>query len=276
MIGAIDALSGITGNIELSGGMEYSPQMFDDLALIKNRNSVNFLLHGYFPPPKEHFLLNFSDTGGSTRDFIRESMRYVKALDIPYYSIHAGFRKSFTIGDNEMLLEGKDSRAYSYDDFGKNVEWFSSEFNDTAFVVENMYPNNNNTECAYLMHIDEILSFLSDFPTVYLLLDLGHLKISSRMLGYNYLNAIESLLEEHAGRIAEIHLSENSGVNDDHHVLYSDSSQYAVIRRYADLISDRGINITIEARNYSIEQLSACYGLIDTALKHEDGNIRKI
>lgn len=266
VINAINDLLSISGNIELSGGSAYNRNLLEKLIALKNEESVNFLLHGYFPPPEKHFLLNFADTGERTKDFIRTSMTYVKALDIPYYSIHAGFKKDFVADENELLSEADGARAYALDDMMKNIEWFSNEFNDARIVIENMYPNNMNTDCAYHMHIDDIISFYLNFPEAYLLLDLGHLNISAGMMDFNFLDALDELFTGFSRNILEIHLSDNDGRDDLHRLIFPGSVQHEVIKRYASLINENGINLTLEARDFTVSQLSECYRLIDRAL----------
>jgi sugar phosphate isomerase/epimerase len=266
VIEAVNKLMSITRNIELSGGASYNPGLLENLVGIKKDKSVNFLLHGYFPPPQDHFILNFADTGDKTRNFIRESMSFVTKLDVPYYSIHTGFKKNYVSNEYELLFEAGDSSSYSIDDMKENIEWFHDQYGGMRIAIENMYPNNNNTECAYLMHVDDILSFYNEVPNVFLLLDLGHLKISSKIFGFDYRHAVDRIFDACDGKILEIHLSENGGDVDSHRIITSDSDQYFIIRRYASLIRSRCMNITLEARNYSLDALAVCYNLIDTAL----------
>ena len=47
-------------NIELSGGTEYYNGFEDDLLELKNKYNLNYICHNYFPPPKEHFVLNLA------------------------------------------------------------------------------------------------------------------------------------------------------------------------------------------------------------------------
>lgn len=52
---SVAALSQITKNIELSGGTAYfDGELTFNLKKLQS-DGVNFLVHGYFPPPKEHF-----------------------------------------------------------------------------------------------------------------------------------------------------------------------------------------------------------------------------
>lgn len=258
IIEAVEQLLAITKNIELSGGSLYSENLLEGLLLLKRERRINFLIHSYFPPPKERFILNFADTCEKTRSFIRETMRFVNALDIDYYSIHAGFKKSFAVKD-ELLFESGDKRIFAVEGIADNLKWFKNEFPNKKIALENLYPNNHNTECCFMIHIDEIVLLLEKFPDIYFLLDLGHLKVSSQLLDFDYLNSVELLFEKYGNRILEIHLSENNSTEDDHFILYPDSIQYKVVKDYASMIKENSINITIESRNSTIQELSDCF-----------------
>ena len=65
---------------------------------------------------------------------------------------------------------------------------------------------------------------------------------------------------------SKIHLSENQGKSDKHETVFSDSMQYLLIRDHSDLIRNKSINVTIEARNYSIENIQECFNLMNEAL----------
>lgn len=268
VIDVIDELSEISPNIELSGGSQYDADLLDKLIEIKKRKNINFLIHGYFPPPKEHFVLNFADTSNKTRDFIRETVRYIRVLGIDCYSAHAGFKRDFDVL-NEILINPR-GQYYTLQGVIENIEWFAKEFPDKKLAVENLYPNNHDPNTCLLMHIDEIMELLNKTKDVYLLLDLGHLKISSALLGFGYLNAVGLLFEKHGSRILEIHLSENTGYYDDHFMVSPDSIQYKIVKKYADIIDKNRINVVIESRNSSMEELCECYSIVNDALMIHD------
>jgi adenylylsulfate kinase len=73
-------------------------------------------------------------------------------------------------------------------------------------------------------------------------------------------------LEHYGNRILELHLSENNASYDDHFLVYSDSIQYMIIKEYADIINTNSINVVIESRNSSMEELFKCYFIINEAL----------
>ena len=265
-VAAIQQLLPITRNIELSGGCLYDKNLFKNLMNIKQQEKINFLLHSYFPPPQERFILNFADISEETRSFIKETMRFVNSLDIDYYSIHAGFKKKFNL-EKELLFESDDKKVFMQENIADNLKWFKMQFPDKKMALENLYPN-NNIKCCFMMHIDEIVSMMDDLADIYLLLDLGHLKISSRILGFNYLEAAELLFEKYGNRILEIHLSENSGMNDDHWILNSNSIQYMIIEKYANLITQNKINVTIESRGSTLDELLKCLLMVKNAISN--------
>jgi sugar phosphate isomerase/epimerase len=264
IINVINELSEISPNIELSGGSQYDADLLDRLIEVKKRKNINFLIHGYFPPPEKHFILNFADTGKKTRDFIRETMKFIRMLDIDYYSVHAGFKRDFELEGE--LLTNPGSRYYAIEGIEENIRWFNREFPDVKLAVENLYPNNMNKESCFFMHIDEIIGFMKIDKNTYLLLDLGHLKISSVLLGFDFFDAVGLLFERYGNRILEVHLSENNGYYDDHFLVYPDSLQHRIIREYAHIIVKNRINVVIESRNSNITDLSKCFSMIGDAI----------
>lgn len=265
VLDAISALSTITKNIELSGGSKYQDSLNDEIIELKNKG-YNFLVHSYFPIPKENFVLNFASTNSQTREFIKNSMKYIKMLNIKYYSIHAGFKKDFDI-ENELLVNGKNS--FTLESIKKNIEWFYEKYRDYKIALENLYPNNKNDVC-FGNTPEEIEEILNLDSRVYLLLDLGHLKVSSRLLNFNYLEAVELIFTKYSHRILEIHLSENHGEYDDHNLILSDSVQYFIINKYKNLIKKNNINLTIEVRNHSIDDLKKSFDLFQKIIGEKD------
>jgi len=253
----INQLKTITNNIELSGGTKIQEDMLENISKLKNKK-FNFLVHSYFPPPINDFVLNFADTSKKTRAFISESMKYVKELDISYYSVHAGFKRDFKI-KNELLIDGKSS--FLMENIINNISWFCDSYTE-KIALENLFPNGQKETC-FASHINEIVELLELDRRVFLLLDLGHLKISSRFYKFNYLEAVNLLFNKYSDRILEIHLSENNGMEDNHYIIQSDSIQYKILEKFRKNIIDNNINLVIEARGYSIEELNQCYDLLN-------------
>jgi len=262
---AVLRLRPITPRIELSGGSRHDPLLLERLIAYKNVNPVNFLLHSYFPPPPVNFVLNFADTSRATRDFIERSMACVTALEVPYYSIHSGFRSDFA-SDSGGLLHTRSPKSFSLDGICENASWFCSRWPSIPLALENLYPNNGNTSCGFMMHPAEITEALERMPDVMLLLDLGHLKVSAVLMNFDFDNAVHEIFEKHGTRIIEIHLSENNGTADDHLPVLPTSDQYAILKSRAKFIRTQGINITLEAREAGLADVEKSYKVVLEAL----------
>lgn len=258
-------ISEITGNIELSGGSQQEPYLLGNLIKIKDEKDISFLIHNYFPPPRNHFLLNIANTDDATRGFIKKTMEYVRGLEIDYYSIHSGYTRDLDF-ENELWSANPMGKQYTLEGIYENIEWFRNEFPDTKLALENMNPSNNNEKNIFLGHIDRIIDILENNEDIYLLLDLGHLKISSVIQDFDFNDAVQILLNKYIDRILEIHLSENEGHYDDHKLILSDSLQYKMIKENAKSILQREINVTLEARGQSFEDIRECYLLIEEIL----------
>ena len=258
IIDSINELQSITSNIELSGGTKKQTDTLNKILSLHKKDELNLLVHSYFPPPANDFVLNFADISNRTRAFIKDSMMYVQKFKISYYSIHAGFKKDFNI-NNEILEDGKG--FFSLENIKKSIDWFYNNYSE-KLALENLYPNGQNETC-FASSIDEITELLDLDERVYLLLDLGHLKISSRFYKFNYLEAVNLLFNKYSDRILEIHLSENNGMEDNHYIIQSDSIQYMILEKFRKNIIDNNINLVIEARGYSIQELNQCYNLLN-------------
>ena len=263
---AVFCLYAVTSNVELSGGCRHDSLLLERLITFKQSNQVNFLLHSYFPPPHDHFVLNFADTRQGTRAFIERSMIFVSALDVPYYSIHAGFRADFSSDDGGLLHE-QSKRTFTLDGIAENAQWFRSRWPKIPLALENLYPNNGNTTCGFMMSPWDISEALDQIPAIGLLLDLGHLKVSANLIGFDYLEAVERIFEQYGSRIVEIHMSENGGLLDDHFPILSSSDQYRIIKDRAGFIREQGIKITIEARGIDIAEIKESNRLVLEALQ---------
>jgi sugar phosphate isomerase/epimerase len=265
IIESIKVILSITNNIELSGGSDFNENLLEELIELKNKYKLNYLVHNYFPPPKEHILLNFAKDDDQTKQFIHKSVLFVKLFNLNYYSIHSGFKKEFK-KDGELLFETLTNKNYNLENLENNVNWFFINFPEISLALENMYPNNNDLKCGFMMHIDEIDLILKKLSNIYLLLDFGHLWISSIIMKFDFQNSIEFLFKEYGHRIIEIHLSENNGFEDSHSVITSNGMQYNILKKYIEIIKKNKIFLSIEIRNSSLKKLTSSYNLINKLL----------
>ena len=238
-------------NIELSGGTEYYDEIETDLIILKQQYHLNYVCHAYFPPPKAHFVVNLASCNDqiyqqSINHYI-QCIDMMKRIDCKVLSIHAGFLVE--VGTNEI---GKSIHAVTIYDEDKAYDRFCTAYerisrlcveNDIDFYLENNVLSEENyknfgyrnyfmmTDYASIMKIKKQLDFN-------LLLDLGHLYVSSNSLGLDYEQECNALKEH----VKWIHISENNGVVDEHKTLREKS---IIINEFYKLQKPL-INVTLE------------------------------
>ena len=76
---------------------------------------------------------------------------------------------------------------------------------DVVVYLENMFPRTN-----YLVEVEDFAPVLETFPQLQLIMDIGHAHIETRQ------NRAFDFLERWADRIGHVHLSDNTGKDDQH------------------------------------------------------------
>lgn len=244
-------LGQFTKNIELSGGLQADEAMLDKV-LGYQKQGFNFLVHNYFPPLNDWFILNMVDPRPHTQNFVQRSMEAVAALGLDYYSIHPGLTREYAFSDKKPYCTGLEFPPEQTKAF---VDWFFAQYPNHYLAIENLYPVWGILDISYGMTLEQIRGFLELDPRVRLLLDLGHLKVAATKLHYDYDQAVTTYFEEWGHLIKEIHLSHNDGSDDHHQLVEPGSKQHQILVRYQDLINRQGINVTVEGMGYSHEEL---------------------
>lgn len=185
--------------------------------------TTHLLIHNYFPPPPEPFVLNLASPGEESLSLCREALRLSAAAGAPFYSVHAGFAMTLRpeqLGDH-FAQAGKSrpvDREAAEKAFDRNVRTLAREAAD--FGLRILLENNVVSEAhlraglnhALLMSTpDEIIGHLArwnDLP-VGMLLDTGHAHVTARTLGF----PPEDFLAL-GDRVEGLHLSDNDGRTD--------------------------------------------------------------
>jgi len=216
--------------IELSGGVHSNNQIKEVLALAKQ---CTIQLHNYFPPSKIPFVFNLA-----SEDPIVEKLSInhaLNAIDITSkiggneYSFHAGFRINPSVTELGKKLSSSKlvERKISLEIFEKNVKYIANyaEKRNINLLIENNVINNINfkkfgEDPLLLTDPIEINNFMCCMPSnVGILLDVGHLKVSSAVLKFDLK---ESLLKINKW-IKGYHLSDNEGEFDTNSKLTNES-----------------------------------------------------
>lgn len=247
-------------NLELSSGIPYSNITMD--IVYKNRLKFNFLVHNYFPPPSEPFVLNLATSDPKLLDQSLQHCRH--AIDLTaylggkFYSVHSGFTFHAT---PEML--GKEGVNYSYipmkqantiflTSINKLVEHAKSRnimllIENNVISVANLIRGNNLLGLGVTANnLVEIIKEINS-PFFGLLFDTGHLKVSANALGFNCFSFIDKIKDY----VKLFHVHDNDGVADTHQPIQPDSWVLDVLRhpKFA------GLPIVVEAKFKNINDL---------------------
>ncbi len=239
-------------NIELSGNLRLHEGWQEDIAFLKNKYDLNFLIHNYFPPPlTESFVLNLAsnrtDIKNKTFKLISNAIRFMDDLAIPLYSIHSGHHINVIPKANNIAFELDNNSAFdktaALKIFYENIEYFLPAFlkRGYKFAIENFFPFRFSKERDYslMSRPDEILNFIKfseKYDNLGLLLDLGHLNVAAHNFGFDAEAFAQKILSNYSDKIFELHLSENDGMADSHRVNKSNSWQFNVLKEHFQII----------------------------------------
>ncbi len=271
--------------IELSGELSNyhveisAPHPYETTQTLKNifqlyvKEGYSFTFHNYFPTPKNSFVLNIASKEKKTRDSCDKMFSSVLELS-PYanskiYGIHAGYlSKVEAKSDGNFKFENtpinyKESliKATTY------VTDLQKEFEKKKvnLLIENLFPSISRKSSLFCS-LEDINDFVKLIPmNTGLLLDLGHLNISSNILNFDRFKFLEEYLSLYSHRLCEVHVSENNGFKDEHLALKNDSWQLDAIK----LIEKSKPPMTgkriycLEARNSTKKELKTSLGMIN-------------
>jgi len=261
-------------NLELGSGIDYAE---DNMGLVKkfNKKPFNFLIHNYFPTPKNGFVLNLAS---NDKDILAKSMRLCKlAVDLsavlkaPFYSVHSGFAFHAMPKDMNKPQTGLARIPYkeAYDIFVKSIKRLADYgFNKgVKIAVENNVVSEFNlidgkNKLLLLADCDEALSFYKEVGSknLFFLVDLGHLKINSNLLnfdGVEYIKKIKPL-------IVAFHISDNNA-RVDSHLKFRKNAWFRDI-----IFNDRDKTFIIEADKLKTEEMFDTYSNLKYLLGRRD------
>lgn len=270
-------LKGIKG-VELSGNCRFqAPGIIENSLKAIKASGVNLLIHGYFPPPAESFVLNFAsadaDIVNRSLKLAENAIRLCSGLDIPYYSFHPGYLYDGTENGNGNFYFNPDS-FMSYENalchFHSNYARLHSiaDKHGVKLAVENLFIGRNNIKNSLNNSLEEIEVLMSGLPKdAGLLLDLGHLNVSAYHLGFSINSFLKEYVSKFQNRIFEIHLSSNDGTFDNHEPLSENDWQLAALKMFKDCpgVKNKGVNLTLESRKLEDDLILKIHGMIEKA-----------
>ena len=235
------------------------------------RYDFDFLVHHYFPPPEKPIIVNLASQNPAvleqSRAHIKRSIELCHRLGIKLFTFHAGFRLD---PDNKLQFPvGQPFTPYdvAFATFVESIDEidFYSKQRGIRIAVENNVVSRHNLvsgrdQFLLLCKAEEFERLWHRTPTTNagVLLDLGHLKVTSHWLQFDRYEFINKVKD----RVFAIHLHENNGQVDEHRELDETSWCLEVIREKCFA----GLPIVLESFELDIEQVVHQVSLIERIL----------
>ena len=240
-----------------------------DIRILK-KYDFNFLVHNYFPPPKNPFNLNLSSQNSVIRlksiQLAKNAIDLCRKINSPIYTFHAGFTTDPKKLGKPFAKENISSRSEALATFIESVEElidFSKNLGiKIAFepnVVQEFNLVKNRNELLLLADYDEIELFYKFFKKneIGLLLDLGHTAVTSHWLNFNK----DDFVTKCKDLTLAVHVSNNNGKKDQHKGLTKRCWQYSKLKLF------KKNPIILETMNLSLEQIKDNIQIAKSALK---------
>jgi sugar phosphate isomerase/epimerase len=209
--------------VELSGNIRPLPEALLNTTLSKYQNRIKFFIHNYFPPPFEPIVLNLAhpDSVAQTIKHCQKAIDLCAFLGNKNYSLHAGSSIAprptdlgkiqthlipITLGDSRRILEDACLQVAEYA-HKKNVRLLLENNVVASFNCPNKV--NDRYHFSDLKESQHLLK-LFNHPHIGVLLDTGHLKVSSTTLGFDPVLFVERF----KSHICVVQISDNDGTAD--------------------------------------------------------------
>ena len=241
--------------IELGAGVSVDETDLSKIADVK----AKFIVHNYFPPPSEAFVLNLASSDDNIRrkslDMAMNAIDLAARIGASFYSVHAGFitDPTFFNASNFVFPEpsGPDEASSAMNRFAVSMKLVSDHAKSRGVGV--LIENNVCTEkCRGKLLLQSSEEFISLFSILQpshpgVLLDTGHLNVSAHTLGFDRMAFVNAI----AHYVRAFHVHDNDGKNDTHQPIRPDSWVMDVLRRpeFMDL------PIIVEAKFNSVIEL---------------------
>jgi len=238
------------------------------------RYGFNFLCHHYFPPPAKPFIVNLASQDmmilKQSKEQIKRSIEFCCNLGIRLFTFHAGFRAD--PDEKFKFHRGQQVAPYetAFNTFLASVEELNSYALErgVGIAIENNVLSDYNVvdgqnPFLLLCEAEEFERLWERIPSanVGILLDLGHLKVTSHWLNFDRYQFIDRVRD----RVFAIHLHENNGRLDEHRELDKTSWCFEVIsRKYFS-----GLPVVLESVGLTVNQIVHEVSAIEKTLSNE-------
>ncbi|MFC1729976.1 sugar phosphate isomerase/epimerase family protein [candidate division KSB1 bacterium] len=232
-------------NVELSGCHPHMP----DVKEIVDSYKFNYLVHNYFPPPKEAFVFNLASNDKSvlkrSLELAKQAVKLCNKMGAPIYSVHTGYRQDPGLGF-KFDVKGP---AILYNDainiFKKSLKEIADFAHDHSVKIgfENQpakNPHGDVKEFITFIKAEEFNSIVKEIgpEKIGVVLDIAHLENAATIMKFD----IDSFIEDVRENVIELHVCDNDENSVHTHVPLKESSKSVAVAR-----SFKNMPITIES-----------------------------
>ncbi len=224
-----------------------------DLTKRIKKYGFNYIIHHYFPPPQKPFIINLAS---QDKQILKKSINQMtKSIDfcadfnINFFSFHAGFRVDPDI-DLKFSFSSIPEYENSFNIFKESVEKIVDYANrkSVKVAIENNVLSEYNLVDGRnkLLLMCELWEFERLFDEIAsknlgVLLDIGHLKVTSNLLEFDANRFIAELKD----KTFVVHVHENNGRLDEHRCLRKGDWSLDIVNRY---FKSKDIPIVLECK----------------------------
>jgi sugar phosphate isomerase/epimerase len=260
------------GAVEL-GSCVLDPDDALDLVPRLRSLGLDLVVHNYFPPPADSFVLNMASRNDEiaqrSLDFVLDALTLSAELGAPFYSVHAGFLTDpIGFDGTSFILPAPASER----DAAVALERFVAALRRALeradslgleLLVETSVCTDELRGKLLLLTSDEWDALFRELPSPSLgvLLDTGHLNVTAQTLGLDRLAFVDAI----APRVRAFHVHDNLGSSDEHLPVESGSWVHGVLLRE----SFAGLPVTVEAKFATVSGLSEHVAWLEGELARE-------
>ena len=246
-------------NVEIGSNHCYE----DNYDYIKDYKNFNFLVHNYFPVPKNDIVINIA----SQDDYIRKksikhifsSIDFCKEIDSKLYTFHPGF-----LTDPSGSNLSSDNYDFQWKNSDLNNLNYKKSFDNMFLSLDKIvnYANKrkvkisietegsiNRKEHLLMQYPEEYIKFMNEYNNndLNINLNIGHLILASKAFNFK-IDEFINLIQDY---IIAFELSHNNGIEDDHLPLKDNEWYWDFIfdKRFKDVFK------ILEFRNVKISDL---------------------
>lgn len=274
-------LSNNIKNVELSGvhNHENLKQLGKKINYFKSKG-MKLTFHNYFPAPRKEMVLNLISRNKKdyqlSEKLIKNSLKLAHDTGVNIYGFHPGYLKEGYIKNKKFYFKNLPYQNYerSYQVFVNRLTKIISEnkkyLKNVQLSLENLFPLPKNKKISLMNNFNEIEKIFNikifKKNKLKLLLDLGHLEISSNLLKFDKNLELDKILKKYKNMINEVHLSGNNLIEDLHLRVKNNPWQLEKLKLLKKKLKKNTIYV-IESRNLTIQQIVKDYKSISKILK---------